>query len=168
VISIKRIIGVIGFICLFLIAGCSEQTTTEKTDSSQIKPGDISSYEDTFVAEQIEENIDDDDSLESVKLLISPAPMPDPENEGHYLWGDSHVWQIVVEDDGKRYELFNDNVQGLGELFIVNEEEGKNTIAFLTKGTTLGLFLINYNKEGYFEMKESYNKGPILHRSNVK
>jgi hypothetical protein len=165
VISIKRIIA---FICLLLVAGCSDQTTTEKTDSSQIKPGEISSYEDSFVAEQIEENIDDDENVESIKLLISPAPMPDPEKEGHYLWGDSHVWQIVVEDEGKKYELFNDNVQGLAELFIVNEEEGKNTIAFLTKGTTLGLYLFKYNQDGYFEMRESYNNGPILHRSNVK
>lgn len=165
-IIIKRIIGIVCL--LFLVTGCSNQTAMENTDISKIKPSDLSSYEDAFVAEELEENIDDDENVESIKLIISPSPTPDPEKEGQYLWGDSHVWQIIVEDEGKTYELFNDHVQGLAELFIVNEGQEQNTIAFLTKGTTLGLYLFKYNQDGYFEMSENYNQGPILHRSNMK
>ncbi|MDP5276727.1 hypothetical protein [Chengkuizengella axinellae] len=154
------------FIILILAGGCSTETTVN--NRSIIQEGDITTYENTLIAADMKEDIDDDGEIEHIKLLISPAPIRNPEKIGEYLWDDSHYWQLIVEDNHHLYALFEDHVQGLAELYIVNEGEDENTIMFETKGTTLSLIQYKYNHDGFFEKKVIYNEGPILNRSTMK
>ncbi|NDI35775.1 hypothetical protein [Chengkuizengella sediminis] len=168
-INIKRVTILVLF--FVLITGCSNETiSTDSTDSNIliIEKGEVKTYEDILTVEDIEEDIDGDEKKEHIKLSISPAPKPDPENEGQYLWDDSQVWQLVVEDEGDFYTLFDDHVQGLAELYIANEGQNQNAIIFQTKGTTLSLLQYKHNQDGYFEKKVVYNEGTILHRSTIK
>lgn len=156
----------IGYILLlFLVTGCSNQAT-EVNATTKIKKGDVSTYEDVLKAEDFEEDIDGDGQKERITLNISPAPQPHPEKEGEYLWDSSHIWQLIVEDEGDYYTLYNDHVQGLAEMYIVNEAENQNAIVFLQKGTTLRLAVFRY-KDKYFEREVQYNSG-MLHRSTIR
>ncbi|NBI28075.1 hypothetical protein [Chengkuizengella marina] len=164
-INIKRVTILV--LLLVLIAGCSTEATTDNT-KVVIEKGEVKTYEDIMTVEDIEEDIDGDEKKERIRLSISPAPQPDPENEGQYLWDDSQVWQLVVEDEGNFYTLFEDHVQGLAELYIANEGQNQNAIIFQTKGTTLSLLQYKYSQEGNFEKRVIYSEGPILHRSTIK
>ncbi|NBI29699.1 hypothetical protein [Chengkuizengella marina] len=164
-IYIKRVTLLV--LIFVLIAGCSNETIS--TDSNIIiEKGQVKSYEDILTVEEIEEDIDGDEKKEHIKLSISPALKPDPENKNQYLWDDSHVWQLVVEDEGNFYTLPYLMTMYKAELYISNEEENQNTIIFLTKGTTLSFLQYKHNQKGYFEKKVIYNEGPILHRSTIK
>ncbi|WP_349408663.1 hypothetical protein [Pseudalkalibacillus sp. SCS-8] len=163
------------FMIVIFVTGClnqpkSKESTKAKSDNeiTKIHKSKVETYEGSLTAEEIEEDIDGDGTKETIKLLISPAPQPDPTNENTYLWGDSHIWQLIVEDEGNAYPLFNDYVQGLAELYIVNEGERENVIAFQTKGTILSLTLYKYNPKDYFEKRVIYSNGSILHRSTMK
>jgi hypothetical protein len=159
------------YICLllflFLMTGCSQETTTKEKDITKIHNGDVKVYEDVLTLEDVEEDVDGDGQKEHILLNVTPAPQPHPENEGQYLWDDSQVWQLVVKDDRNQYTLFDDHVQGLAELYIVNEMGNQNAIVFQQKGTNLKLSVFRY-KDEYFEKEVVYNSEMMLHRSTIK
>ncbi len=139
----------------------------DENDTTNIPVGDFTVYEDVLTAEDIEVDIDGDGQNERIILNISPAPVPDPDNEGQYLWDSSQVWQLLVQDEGEYYTLFDDHVHGLAEMYVVNEENNQNAIVFQQKGTNMNLSVFRY-KDGYFEKSVVYNSGMILHRSAIK
>jgi hypothetical protein len=154
-------------IILFLTVGCSEQTTTEEKFITKIQKGDITSYADLLTAEDFEEDIDGDGQKERITLNISPAPQPHPENEYQYLWDSSHVFQLIVEDEGDYFTLFDDHVQGLAEMYVVSEEENQFSIVFFQKGTSLTLTVFRY-KGDYFEKEVVYSSGLMNNRSTFR
>ncbi|QHE52831.1 hypothetical protein [Pontibacillus sp. HMF3514] len=161
----KKIICLI--LILLLITGCSQETTTNEKDITKIHNGDVKVYEDVLTLEDVEEDIDGDGHKERIILNVSPAPHPNPESDSQYLWDDSHVWQLVVKNDGNQYTLFDDHVQGKAELYIVNEKKDQNAIVFQQKGTMLHMSVFRY-KDDYFEKEVVYNSGMMLHRSTIK
>jgi len=155
------------FLVLFFATGCTKETSKVEENYTKIHKGNMKVYEDVLTAEDIQEDIDGDGQKERIILNISPAPTPHPDNEGQYLWDSSQVWQLLVEDDGEYYTLYDDHVQGLAEMYIVNENENQYTINFLQKGTNLNLSVFRF-KDDFFEKEEVYNSGVILQRSTIK
>lgn len=155
------------FLYLILITGCSQEATTNENDITKIQNGDVKVYEDVLTLEDVEEDVDGDGQKERIILNVSPAPQTHPDNDGQYLWDDSQVWQLVVKDGENQYILFDDHVQGLAELYIVNEKGNQNAIVFQQKGTNLKLSVFRY-KDDYFEKEVVFNSEMMLHRSTVK
>ncbi|WHX39812.1 hypothetical protein QNH36_19510 [Mesobacillus sp. AQ2] len=155
------------FLFLILITGCSQEATTNENDITKIQNGDVKVYEDVLTLEDVEEDVDGDGQKERIILNVSPAPQTHPDNDGQYLWDDSQVWQLVVKDGENQYILFDDHVQGLAELYIVNEKGNQNAIVFQQKGTNLKLSVFRY-KDDYFEKEVVFNSEMMLHRSTIK
>ena len=174
-VSIKKLFML--FVCTLLVTGCSMSSSNDrgsesnngmdKESTNKIQPGNINKYEDSLIAEDVEEDIDGDGEKEQIQLVISPKPKEDPNNEGKYLWDDSQIWQLSVTDGDQKYTLFDDHVQGIASFYIVNEGD-QNSIIFEEKGTKLSLRVFRYNENEYFEENVIYSNGPILHRSTVK
>lgn len=152
---------------LILITGCSQEATTNENDITKIQHGEVKVYEDVLTLEDVEEDVDGDGQKERIILNVSPAPQTHPDNDGQYLWDDSQVWQLVVKDGENKFILFDDHVQGLAELYIVNEKGNQNAIVFQQKGTNLKLSVFR-GKDGYFEKEVVYNSEMMLHRSTIK
>jgi hypothetical protein len=144
----------------------SNPDQTYERDFEEIKTGDVAEYKDFLTVEKLEEDIDGDGQNEQIILNVSPSPERHPENEGQYLWDDSHVWQLIVQNEGDQYTLFDDYVQGLAELYIVNEKENQNAIVFQQKGTTLNLSVFRFKGNSF--RKEIMYESMILQRSLVK
>jgi hypothetical protein len=132
---------------LLLVTGCSNEAGKVKENNTKIHKGNMTVYEEALTAEDIQEDIDGDGQKERIILNISPAPVPHPTIEGQYLWDSSHVWQLLVEDNGEYYTLFDAPVQGRAELYIISENDNQNAIVLQQKGTTLNLSAFRYKND---------------------
>ncbi|TFB24325.1 hypothetical protein E3U55_02150 [Filobacillus milosensis] len=165
-----RVIVFTLFLCV--VVGCSNQqnnTYTQETHNiSKIEEGEVTSYEDVFVASDVKEDLNGDGEKERIILRISPAPVLISENPKQYGWDDSHIWQLLVEDhEGNTYPLFDDSVQFSGQMYIVSKENNEKAIIFELNGTSLKLIEYRFNTKGYFEKEIMYKNRPIIHKSSI-
>ena len=154
------------------VVGCSnsEKISSFSEESAIIKDEKIKIYEDSFLADNFEEDIDRDGNLEIIKMYIQPAPIEDKENIGQYLWDDSHLWQLIVFDGDKTYPLFNNHLRGKLKFWIEDNGESK-TIILLEDGMQLSLQTFEYNDDGYFERKTHYKSTgipPLIRSATIK
>lgn len=168
----KILIFTIMFVTIIFGVGCSNSKEASKTsnETTKIKAEEFKIYEDSFLAENFEEDIDGDGNKEVIKMYIHPAPIEDKENKGQYLWDHSHFWQLIVYDGDKTYPLYNNHVSGKLKFWIENNEEYK-TIVLLIDGMQLSLETFQYNDDGYFERKIHYiSTGipPLIRSSTIK
>lgn len=152
------------FVTLILSTGCSnlnsEEAENNSVVTSKIKDEKFEIYENSFLAENLEEDLDGDGVKETIKMYIHPSPIMDGENEGQYLWDDSHFWQLIVFDEDKTYPLYNNQLSGKLKFWIDGDEEQK-TIILLQDGMELSLETFKYDVAGYFMRKELYKSTEI-------
>jgi hypothetical protein len=160
------------FITMILSVGCSNLDEASNTfeETTKIKAEDFKIYEDSFLAENIKEDLDGDGEQEIIKMYIQPTPLEDKENKGQYLWDDTHFWQLIVFAGDKTYPLFNNHLSGKLKFWIENNE-GQKTIVLLKDGMELSLTTFRYNADGYFDRKEHYKSTgvpPLIRSSTIK
>jgi hypothetical protein len=160
------------FVTMILSVGCSnlEEANNTSGEITKIKPEKFKIYEDSFLAENFEEDLDGDGEQEIIKMYIQPAPVEDEENKGQYLWDDSHFWQLIVFDGEKTYPLFNNHLRGKLKFWIENNEDQKR-IVLLKDGMELTLETFQYNADGYFDRKVHYKSTgapPLVRSTTIK
>lgn len=150
------------FVTMIISVGCSnsEDASNTSEEAIKIKAEKFKIYEDSFLAESFEEDLDGDGEQETIKMYIQPPPMEDEENKGQYLWDDSHFWQLIVFDGDKTFPLFNNHLSGKLKFWIENNENQK-TIVLLKDGMELSLETFQYNADGYFNRQEHYKSTGI-------
>jgi hypothetical protein len=170
--DMKQLLILISLLFVMTLAvGCTNSDNKENSiseKSTKIEAEEFKIYEDSFLAENFEVDIDGDGNQEIVKMYIHPAPIEDSKNKGQYLWDHSHLWQLIVFDKEKTYPLFNDNLSGKLKFWI--EDNGlTKTIILLEDAMNLSFHTYVYNENGYFE-KNTHYRGegiPPIERSTT-
>ncbi|WP_342566711.1 hypothetical protein MKY09_11625 [Psychrobacillus sp. FSL K6-4046] len=148
------------FILVFLLA-CEEKNTIENSSKVEsdnfifIKEEDIEVPEGAYLAENITEDLTGDGIEDEIILYISPPPII--AETGEFLWDDSHLWQLILIDQGKKYPLYNDSVRGVLDFWIA-ENEGKKELVLFNSGQHLMLYKYNYDKEKFIRNELFYEK----------
>ena len=141
----------------------SEIANETNENTSVIEHEDIQLYEDAFLAENFEVDLDGDGSNEVMKMYIYPAPI---EMDGQYFWDDSHLWQLIVFDGDRSYPLFNNHVSGILKFWIEDDGE-RPTIVLMENGIGMTLQTFRYHDNGYYSKNIHYQIDTLLFRSTT-
>lgn len=155
---------------MILNVGCSHSVGNEIEETTKIKAEQVQIYEDAFLAEHIEADLDGDGEKESIKMYIKPEPVEDKEHKGQYLWDDSHLWQLIVFDGDKTYPLFNNHLSGKLKFWIENNG-GEKTIILLIDAREVSLETYRYHAEGYYFRTVHYKsrgEDPLIRSTTIK
>lgn len=151
---------------LFLF-GCQPDAQKVKSEemeslSTRIESEEIEILEGAYLAEDIKADVTGDGEEDQILLYISPPPIFD--DKGDAAWDDTHVWQLVVKDKEETYALYNGDVRGTLDFWIV-EKENLNELILFSGGQSLMMYRYKFDQDGFDKEEILIEDSNIIERS---
>ncbi|ALC85252.1 hypothetical protein AM499_05040 [Bacillus sp. FJAT-22090] len=149
------------------IFGCEpdeQKVESEEIESfeTRIVSEEVEILEGAYLAEDIEVDVTGDGEEDKILLYISPPPIFD--DNGNAAWDDTHIWQLLVKDEEESYALFNGDVRGTLDFWII-EKENRNEIILLSDGQSLMMYRYKFDKDGFDKEEILLEDSNIVKRS---
>lgn len=160
---------VISSLLLFALCGCNQQNVTETVSEITLTPAEVKkiTISDTNTAAVLNkyEGCAYDFDLDGVEDEVFLSTDAKKDEDGEYMWDDSHEWKLTVSTDKGKYILYDEYIHGNPELSLreyYNEDGSTYPILHLTISTGSSFEIREYKYDnGVFNESTIYNSGYI-------